>query len=247
MKYFIQVWMVIVFTFNLPATNQYDDDVIVPEYFSSDKTSSIIEEEIIMPESTSIIEEQIASTNDIVPESFTNNNEVFIANSITTITQEEPISSTSSLNMIDNDTDIPDQNYAGYYSLFKGSTELGGNFQQLDYGFLVIEKLDENDFGFYYVIQKGDSAPNNRYGIFHYKEGKFFQKFLDNSPLRDNIKVLKSGIDLSTMITGNLGEYNLHWQEVSADDINSLSSKLQKYLKDTKENYRQIYKEKFTN
>ena len=247
MKYFIQVWMVIVFTFNLPATNQYDDDVIVPEYFSSDKTSSIIEEEIIMPESTSIIEEQIASTNDIVPESFTNNNEVFIANSITTITQEEPISSTSSLNMIDNDTDIPDQNYAGYYSLFKGSTELGGNFQQLDYGFLVIEKLDENDFGFYYVIQKGDSAPNNRYGIFHYKEGKFFQKFLDNSPLRDNIKVLKSGIDLSTMITGNLGEYNLHWQEVSAEDINNLSSKLQKYLEDTKENYRQIYKENFTN
>jgi hypothetical protein len=97
------------------------------------------------------------------------------------------------------------------------------------------------------VIQKGDSAPNNRYGIFHYKDGKFFQKFLDDSPLRDNVKVLKSGIELSTMMTGNLGEYNLHWQEVSVDDINSLSLKLQKYLKNTKENYRQIYKEKFTN
>ena len=260
MKDFIRVWIVLLFTGNLHATNQYAEDVIVPEYFSSTKNHTNYVEEIIIPETDSspISEEAIFVTEDyinknipssddiIIPESFKKNKETSI-NTLTDVISQEPIIevSTTQNNIIDKDTDIPDLDYAGYYNLLKGSTHLGGNFQQLNYGFLVIEKLDENDFGFYYVIQKGNSAPNNRYGIFHYKKGKFFQKFLDDSPLRDNVKVLKSGLELSTMITGNLGEYNLHWQEVSANDINSLSSKLQEYLKDTKENYRQIYKEKF--
>ena len=242
MKYFIQVWMVLLFTFSVHATNQYAEDVIIPEYFSS-----------TVKENTSVINNEIAtnihSTDDIiVPESFKKNKETSISNEINVIS-EEPITqtNTSAIDIIDNDTDIPNQNYTGHYNLLKGSTSLGGSFQQLDYGFLVIEELDENDFGFYYVIQKGDNAPTNRYGILHYKDGRFFQKFLDGSPLRDNVNLLKSGMELSTKSSGNLGDYDIQWIEGSAEDINSLSPRLQTYLKDSKESYKQIYKDNFKN
>jgi len=254
MKYFIWVSITLLFTLSLNANNNEDDDIIIPEYFNKqkNKNSDFIKEETVISRSISSSQPKesisVISNDIIIPESFKKHKETSTTNPTDPILTEPIIQSSSSQTItIDTDTDIPNENYEGYYNLIKGSTHLGGSYQQLDYGFLVIEKLDENDFGFYYVIQKGNSAPTDRYGIFHYKEGKFFQKFLDGSPLRDNVKVLKSGMELSTMISGNLGEYNLRWQEAFAEDINTLSPKLQTYLKDSKESYRQIYKENFSN
>ena len=242
MKYFIQIWMILLSTFSLQATEQYANDIIVPEYFSSNKDSSFIQEEI----TNNYIDNTVQSTNDIiVPESFKNNKETSITNMSNNISEEPAIIQTSS--KTDIDSDIPTDDYTGFYKFERGTTGMKTMTETLHDGFLVIEKLDENDFGFYYVIQKKDQAPTDRYGIFHYKEGRFFQKFIGDPILRDNIEVKKLNIELETIIKDDRGEHAIQWLKGIVDDISMLNQKLQTSLKNTKENYRQIYKEKFIN
>lgn len=276
MKYIIQAFIVLLFTLHLHAIESLDDNIIIPEYFSSqyNQTEALIEnndflensnlnqeEEIIIPEDfNSYLEKEItnqsSSNSDvIIPQSFRGDTEeeptavinpASSENHINYQTKEEPIT-----NQYDTDTDIPNQDYSGHYKLVSGTTSMGGMSNTFHNGFLVIEKLDENDFGYYYAVQNKERSPDGRYGIFHYKDKKFFQKIIGDSELRDTVKLEKYMKDSSMLVKteykDNKGTHAIDWEESSPQNISFLEEKLQKYFKDIKNNYTQIYKEKFKN
>ena len=269
MKYIIQTIVPLLFTFaNLYAETEiinYQSNQPSIEYYSTDEfyrpeftqTDSVEEPIIQSDEEASYLPDTTSPTvsdenNIIVPDAFKREEVVpFEHHAVeyheVSLSEAEEVSNTSSLVMEDNDIDTPTENYAGFYKLIKGSDSFKGMFESINDGFMVIEKLDENDFGFYYVIQSKDFAPNEKYGIFHYKEGKFFQKFIDDSELRDNVTLKKFGSSLETSIITVRGTQSIQWEERSEAEISMLNPKLQKALELTKENYRQIYRDRFKN
>jgi len=215
-------------------------------------------------EETTIID-AISSENTINYQS-ASNSEIIIPESLKSSSEEEeeePTKNTASskeytdspkepiTTFYDTDTDIPDQDYSGYYKLVTGTTSMGDMSNTFENGFLVIEKLDENDFGYYYAVQTNKHYPDGRYGIFHYKNKRFFQKIIGDSELRDTVKLEKymkeSTMMVKTIYSDNKGTHAIEWEESSPQDISFLDKQLQKYLQDIKNNYQQIYKEKFTN
>jgi len=281
MKYIIiDTFIILLLTLTLNATEPNMDDIIIPEYFSSmsnqteqeqliDDTPPVsenfqnnLEEETALEETTII--DATYSENTINHQS-ASNSEIIIPESLKSSSkeEEEPIKNTTSsknytnspkeptTTLYDTDTDIPDQDYSGYYKLVTGTTSMGDMSDTFQNGFLVIEKLDENDFGYYYAVQTNKHYPDGRYGIFHYKNKKFFQKIIGDNELRDTVKLEKymkeSTITVKTVYSDNKGTHAIEWEESSPQDISFLDEQLQKYLQDIKNNYQQIYKEKFTN
>jgi uncharacterized protein YehS (DUF1456 family) len=43
---------------------------------------------------------------------------------------------------------------------------------------LVIEKLDDDDYGYYFTMQVENLTPTEEYGIFHKKDNKFFKRII---------------------------------------------------------------------
>jgi len=241
MKYMIKTSVSILLTLSLHAQGiekiDYNDpDIIIPEYFSSKYESNSIQ-------TTNSSNNELPI---IIPDSFKKSQSTDMLSPIVSSSLETNLSNNNSI-INDSDTDIAPDQYSGYYKFIKGTDSFQGMFESIDDGFLVIEKLDDNDFGFYYVIQSKKFPPNEKYGIFHYKDGKFFQKFINDPVLRDNVEMKKSDISLETAIATNKGTQAIQWETSSEDWIDTLSPKLQKLLKHSKENYRQIYKDKFTN
>jgi len=150
----------------------------------------------------------------------------------------------SSKNILLNENNNDINNYEGSYHFVKGTDSLKGIYENIDDGYLVIEKLDEDDYGFYYVEQSNKYSPNSKFGIFHYENNRFYQKFLDGSENRDNVKLVQFDNKLETTINTVRGTQAIQWKK-TFEVTPMLSEKLMTALKNAKENYRQIYKEKF--
>jgi len=248
MKCLIKTSVGILLTLSLHAesierTDANGNTIIIPDCFSSQNTYNPPIQNNQITDSTDYID----NTPIIIPESFKNSQHIEPTTQIEIVPESNISNGKTAVVINDSDIDIAPEEYSGYYRFIKGSDSFRGMFESIDNGFLVIEKLDDNDFGFYYVIQSKKFPPNEKYGIFHYKNGKFFQKFINDPVLRDNVDLKKSGISLETDIATNKGTQAIQWEVSEKDEINNLNSKLQKSLKDAKENYRQIYKEKFKN
>ncbi|MCK5854380.1 MAG: hypothetical protein KAG56_04105 [Sulfurovaceae bacterium] len=134
----------------------------------------------------------------------------------------------------------------GKYRLIQGAN-LNVN-KRIEEGYLVIEKLDETNFGYYYTFSLEKSTPSTFFGIFNYDKGKFHQRVIKNegSLITENLtntKIVTDGSKLELEVNIEGGSVNILWKY----DLEEVAPfKLQKSLKEAKQHYKEIYKDKFS-
>ena len=137
----------------------------------------------------------------------------------------------------------------GIYNLIEGSYSYGANGilkkEKLKASTIVIEKLSETEFGFYYVTELNDSLINRYFGGFTYKDGKFYQKVIDypstNTILRDNITLTKKGNLLRLTVKSIDQQRTILWG-LSYNPTPSIKE----ILEEERENYISLYKNKLS-
>lgn len=113
--------------------------------------------------------------------------------------------------------------------------------------YMVIEKLDNLNYGYYYAIKDGEAVANSSFGIFRYREGTFLNKVLDGkniTTLNHNITIIAEGQRLKLIVVTSFGKKNIIWSRVLEDNKRE-DKELSEAIKDAKISYTQIYKEKF--
>ncbi len=81
---------------------------------------------------------------------------------------------------IDSDTNS-NIDLEGYYTLESGHFVYIQNSsinKKVNSSDLVIEKLDSNDYGYYFTLQVEDLSPTMSFGIIHRDNGDFFKKII---------------------------------------------------------------------
>ncbi|HIM94421.1 MAG TPA: hypothetical protein EYM49_05215 [Campylobacterales bacterium] len=142
---------------------------------------------------------------------------------------------------------VPD--IQGNYKFLKGTKGFGsGVIKEIEDGYLVIEKLDDNNFGYYYTFYIEKSSPLKYFGIFNYDKGAFHQRVIKNegSTVTENLtntKIVTDGMQLELEVDIEGGPESTIWEYGSID---YLSEKLKKSLKEAKKDYKEIYKDKFS-
>jgi len=137
----------------------------------------------------------------------------------------------------------------GNYKFLKGTKGLGSGITKgIEDGYLVIEKLDDNNFGYYYTFSIEKSSPLKYFGIFNYDKGDFYQRVIRNegSTVTENLyntKIVTDGIQLELGVDIEGGSESTIWEY---DSMDYLSEKLKKSLKEAKKDYKEIYKDKFS-
>ncbi|CAA6806132.1 MAG: Unknown protein [uncultured Sulfurovum sp.] len=155
------------------------------------------------------------------------------------------------------DTDIDDlkildeDSIVGHYILQRGMFRN----QELDEGYLVVEEIDVNNYGYYYVTRAGKLTPETHTGIFYKKGGKYVQKVIEDSSeseirqgkkkskmsIIDNMHIVQDGELLKLTINSTKKE-KLIWRR-DVDEIEK-SSALEETLKNARYEYLKYYQEK---
>ena len=154
------------------------------------------------------------------------------------------------------------QDIEGNYTLEKGivSYKNGATFinKLVTNSDLVIEKLDNDDYGFYLTIQIDNLTPTEEIGIFHKKDDKYFKRIIYSpdvtkdsnvstaskklkTELTDEVKITTNGngIEVDMKINDN-EKIRIIWTK-DLDD----SKFITKELKNAKHEYIKTYKERF--
>ena len=133
---------------------------------------------------------------------------------------------------------------SGEYELETGTD----NYKSISKAYMVIEKLDDTNFGYYYAVQDEKAKASDAiFGIFRYKEEKFLNKVLDEgnvTTLNDNITLITEGQRLKLVVLRSYGKRIIIWSRV-LEDGQKEDPILSESLADAKVSYTQIYKEKF--
>jgi hypothetical protein len=133
---------------------------------------------------------------------------------------------------------------SGEYELETGTD----NYKSIAKAHMVIEKLDDTNFGYYYAVQDEKAkASDSVFGIFRYKNEKFLNKVLDKgttTTLNDNITLITEGQRLKLVVLRSYGKRIIIWSRVLEED-KEIDDILKESLADAKVSYTQIYKEKF--
>ena len=158
----------------------------------------------------------------------------------------------SNQNTDDNDLKIIDEDsIKGNYTLKRG---LFGT-QEITEGYLVIEEIDVNNYGYYYVTITEEFSPETHTGIFYKKGGHYVQKVIEDTSeaerrqstkkskmsIIDNISIKQKGELLILNINSNKKE-KLFW--IRDTDEAEKSDKLIKTLESAKSEYGSYYKDK---
>ena len=135
----------------------------------------------------------------------------------------------------------------GKYRFIEG-TDLNVN-KMIKNGYLVIEKLDEKNFGYYYTFSLEKATPKIFFGIFNYDKGKFNQRVIKNEGsvktenlTNTNIVTDENELALEVNIEG--GSQNTLWEY--DDGGGAVPFELKKSLKEAKHDYEEIYKKNFS-
>jgi hypothetical protein len=115
---------------------------------------------------------------------------------------------------------INNKNIEGKYTLEKGQISFGDIRKTINSSDLVIEKLDDDNFGFYYTVQVEEHVPDEYFGIFYYKDDKFVQKVITDGgevSYYDNIELIKEDNRLKLTIKTNKGKRIIIWDKI--DDM----------------------------
>ena len=133
---------------------------------------------------------------------------------------------------------------SGEYELETGTD----NYKNVAKAHMVIEKLDDRNFGYYYAVQDEKAkASDGIFGIFRYKGGTFLNKVIDEgttTTLNDNITLITEGQRLKLVVLRSYGKRVIIWSRV-LEDGKKEDPILTEALADAKISYTQIYKEKF--
>jgi hypothetical protein len=127
--------------------------------------------------------------------------------------------------------------------------------QKITEGYLVVEEIDLNNFGYYYVTIADKLSPETHTGIFYKKGGQYVQKVIEDSSesevrqgknkskmsIIDNISIVQEGETLKLSINSTKKE-NLIWTR----DIDEAehSEAMKTALNSAKYEYKLYYKEK---
>ncbi len=166
-------------------------------------------------------------------------------------------SESSALPVSNQDTDMNDLKILAEDSIIGNYVLKRGLFrnQEIQEGYLVIEEIDVNNYGYYYVTLTEGFSPETHTGIFYKKGGKYVQKVIEDSSeseirqgkkkskmsIIDNIYIKQKGEDLTLHINSNKKE-KLLWERDIDEDVKS--EKMEKILKEAKEQYKTYYKNK---
>jgi len=127
--------------------------------------------------------------------------------------------------------------------------------QEITEGYLVVEELDVNNYGYYYVTIADKLLPETHTGIFFKKGGEFVQKVIEDSSeeeisqgkpkskisIIDNVRITQKGDLLKIFIDSDKQE-KLIWRR-DIDNIEK-SEAMKETLKSARHEYIKYYKEK---
>jgi hypothetical protein len=138
-------------------------------------------------------------------------------------------------------------NIEGTFNLVEGTYKYnsdGLSFKhKIQASSIVIERLSENEFGYYYVTKLDGLTTNSYFGGFLFKEGKFFQKVVDDSThktsLVDNIRLTKFRETLRLTIKTANAKRDIFWKRSEEVD-----SSIATELEEEKKAYLSFYKNK---
>jgi len=156
------------------------------------------------------------------------------------------------------------QRIEGNYTLEKGIFSYNRNSsinKLITSSDLVIEKLDDDDYGYYFTKQVEDMTPTIEFGIFHKKDNKYFKRLIYSpdvtkdsnvsiaskefkTELEENeVKIIQNNNTIEiNMKVKNGGEIMIIWTR----DLNG-SKFISKELKYAEHEYIKTYKERFLN
>jgi len=159
--------------------------------------------------------------------------------------------STAQTTDIDDLKIVAEGTIVGNYRLRNGAFSHGAIYQEITEGYLVIEEIDVNNYGYYYVTIVNDMTPETHSGIFYEKGGKFVQKVIYDQEATngtqseiitiDNIAITYDENLLKIIIDSNK-KMSTVWER--DDGIVQTSAKMKAALKDAEHEYYKYYKEK---
>ena len=167
---------------------------------------------------------------------------------IATQTDNNALPVSPQVSMLENRTAYEDNksiapNISGAYELETGTD----HHKTVSNAYMVIEKLDDLNYGYYYAVKDEKATANGFFGIFRYREGTFLNKVLDEgsvTTLNHNITLITEGQRLKLIVIGSFGKRTIIWSRV-LEDNKTENKVLSEALADAKISYTQIYKEKF--
>ncbi len=137
----------------------------------------------------------------------------------------------------------------GKYRLVQGSKSFGSGVRKMmEEGYLVIEKLDDTNFGYYYAFSVEKSSPLSLFGIFNYDKGAFHQRVIKDEGAfttenLSNTTIVTDGNKLSLDVNIEGGSVSSVWEY---DNSEYISPVIQKSLNEAKKDYKEIYKDRFS-
>jgi hypothetical protein len=146
-------------------------------------------------------------------------------------------------NEMDEAIDVSD--ISGTYELEKGVD----NYKTITKANMIIEKLDHQNFGYYYAVQDEKATPNAFFGIFRLKNGTYYSKVIESettTSLNSNIKLIIEDERLKLTVLTSYGRRIIVWSKV-VDKTLIQDKELDEAMLDAKNSYTQIYKNKFHN
>ncbi len=153
------------------------------------------------------------------------------------------------ISMLENRTEYEEDKSIAPHISGRYELETGTDHQtNISQAYMVIEKLDALNYGYYYAIKDGKAVANGTFGIFRYRDGTFLNKVVEGdstvTTLNHNITLITEGQLLKLVVENSFGKKVIIWSRVLEDDKTEDES-LTEAIKDAKISYTQIYKEKF--
>jgi len=179
----------------------------------------------------------------------TGTNSPSVPTTLSTETATSGLPTTTQTTDIDDLKIAPENTIVGKYTLKRGAFSHGSIYQDINEGYLVIEELDVNNYGYYYVTIVNKISPETHSGIFYEKGGKFVQKVIYNDENSnqskietvDNINITYDDNILKIVIDSNKKETTI-WER--DDGVATKSNKIIKALQNAKQEYMDFYKNK---
>jgi hypothetical protein len=164
----------------------------------------------------------------------------------------QPILPVTAQDTDENDLKVVDEDtIVGNYVLNQGMFRS----QRLNEGYLVVEELDVDNYGYYYVTIADGLVPETHTGIFYKKGGEFVQKVIEDSSeeeirqgkpkskvsIIDNVRITQKGDLLKIFINSDKQE-KLIWRR-DVDHVQKSQAMIEA-LKNARHDYIKFYKEK---
>ena len=145
---------------------------------------------------------------------------------------------------------VHDYDIEGRYEIQRGLYLHGEINREITHAYIVIEKLDEDDFGYYYALKSGETAVNSYFGIFHYSadEKKFYFKLLEgrSSTLRGGLDIVKDGDKIKLTVQMPVGKRVIIFKKAKEINIEQALI-LDDSMKEARVSYIQVYRDRFVN